>query len=365
VRPWRIVLAAVAVIVGVNVLASVIDAATGGTPGGPRSSSYATGGDGLAAYHDLLRDSGHPVTRLRDRPGEAALDPASTVVVLDPRDISRAETRALRRFVSSGGRLVAGGAAASAWLGEIVSPPPAWRESGPRVATVEGTAPEVAGVRRVETAGEGSWRAGGAARAVLGRPPVLAVATVGRGRAVLLADASPLQNGLLAHADNAALGLDLAGPAGRPVVFAETVHGYGAQRGLAALPDRWKWTLAGLLLAALAWIASRVRRLGPAERESRPLPPPRREYVDAVAAALARTGRPAASAERVKAAARARVARRAGLGAEPPADRMRGAALGLGLSEDEADALVRPLGDDDEDLLLAGRALAQTERGGR
>jgi hypothetical protein len=191
---------------------------------------------------------------------------------------------------------------------------------------------------------------------------VVTVANVGAGRAVLLADASPLQNRLLDQADNAALGLALAGPPGRRVVFAESVHGYGRATGLAALPERWKWALIGLLLAAIAWVASRIRRLGPAEEETRALPPPRRAYVDAVAATLARTRTPAIAAERVKAAARSEVARRAGLGPNPADESVTAAAATLGLSDAEAEALVRPARDEDEDLLLAGRALALTNR---
>jgi hypothetical protein len=145
------------------------------------------------------------------------------------------------------------------------------------------------------------------------------------------------------------------------VVFAESVHGFGDATGLAALPSRWKWTLAGLLLAALAFVASRVRRLGPPEEESRPLPPPRRAYVDAVAAALARTRRPSASAERVRDAARARIARRAGLAGDSSAESLARAAATLGLGEEEAAALARPSAGTDEDLLLAGRALARTK----
>jgi hypothetical protein len=339
----RIVLVAVAAIVALNLVGAIVDAATGGTPGGPRSSSYATGGDGLAAYHDLLSDFGHPVERLGTRPADGSLDPSTTVVVLDPQDIQGREARALRRFVESGGRLLAGGKDPAAWLGEIVPEMPGW----------EGGHANVGGVR---TAGGGRWRGS------RGPSDLVSVATIGRGRALLLADASPLQNRLLAKAGNAAFGIALAGPRGRRVAFAETVHGYGQARGLAALPERWKWTLGGLLLAAAAWVASRLRRLGPPEEESRPLPPPRRAYVDAVAAALARTHRPAASAERVRSAARERVARRAGLGADPPGESLTRAATSLGLSDAEAAALTRPARGDDEDLMLAGRALARTGR---
>jgi hypothetical protein len=105
---------------------------------------------------------------------------------------------------------------------------------------------------------------------------------------VLLADASPLQNRLLDAADNAAFGLDVAG--GRPVVFLETVHGYGAAaRVFSGLPAEVRWALLGLLLAGLVAVWSAGRRFGPPEDAERALPPPRTEYVDALAAALART----------------------------------------------------------------------------
>ena len=59
-------------------------------------------------------------------------------------------------------------------------------------------------------------------------------------------------------------------------------------RGLAALPARFGWALIGLLLAALVFLFARGRRLGPPEPERRELPPPRRAYVDALAATMAR-----------------------------------------------------------------------------
>jgi hypothetical protein len=361
-RVWRIVLLAVAGLIALNLLGSAIDSATGGTPSGPRSSSYATARDGLAAYHDLLHDSGHPTSQLRKQPSDGSLDRSTTLVMLDPRSVLPSEARAIGRFVRAGGHLIAGGARSNDWLDEVVPRPPSWRSGeGPVAAHVLASAPETAGVGAVQTAGEGVWRSAGGTRPVLGsRDALLTVADVGEGHVALLADASPLQNRLLDQADNAALGLALAGSPERRVVFAESVHGYGRETGLAALPERWKWTLIGLLLAAIAWVASRIRRLGPAEDETRPLPPPRRAYVDAVAATLARTHSPSAAAERVNAATRSRVARRAGLGPDPSDESVAAAAATLGLSDAEAAALVRPARDEDEDLLLAGRALALT-----
>jgi hypothetical protein len=318
-------------------------------PGGPTSSSYATAPTGLAAYADLLARDGHRVTQLRDLPARARLDPGSTVVLLDPRDVSRADAHALRRFLDAGGRLVAGGAEEPQWLDAVLSRPPAWSAGGIRVAVPRARVPETAGVSRVATAGRGSWASSGEARAALGseRSELLLVAPVGRGRIALLADASPLQNRLLAHADDAKLGLSLAGPAARPVAFVESVHGYGRASGLGAIPTSWRFALGGLVLAALVLIWARGRRLGPAEALERPLPPPRREYVDAMAALLERSRDPAASIAPLQAELRRRLERQ-GPG---------------GLSAEEVDAALaapkRP-----EDVVAAGRALARLERGG-
>ena len=66
-RPWaRALVATIAAVIGLNVLISMVNLATGGSaPGGPTSSSYATGDDGLAAYAELLARRGHAVDRLR------------------------------------------------------------------------------------------------------------------------------------------------------------------------------------------------------------------------------------------------------------------------------------------------------------
>jgi Domain of unknown function (DUF4350) len=319
-------------------------------PGGPTSSSYATAPTGLAAYADLLARDGRRVTQLRDAPARVRLDAGSTVVLLDPDDVRRGDARALRRFLDAGGRLVAGGAEDPGWLDAVLRRPPVWSGEGVPVARTRARVPETAGVSRVETAGRGSWARAGQARAVLGADGrgLLVVAAVGRGRIALLADASPLQNRLLAHADDAKLGLSLAGPAGRPVAFLESVHGYGRASGLGAIPTSWRFALGGLVLAALVLIWARGRRLGPPEALERPLPPPRREYVEAMAALLERSRDPAAAIGPLQAELRRRLERQ-GPG---------------GLSADEVEAaLAAPK--QPEDVLAAGRALARLERGGR
>ena len=316
-RAWAVLGVAVGGVLALNVVLVLVDRLAP-SPSGPESSSFATSPHGLAAYADLLRRAGHPVTRLRETPADAELDPGTTVVVLDPESPDESDAAALRRFAERGGRLLAGGALPDAWLAELVPAEPDWSGAPVRRSAALAPVPEVAGVGRVRAAGPGSWRETGEALAVLGdrRGALAAVATAGRGRILLLADASPLQNRLLGEADNAALGLALAGPRTRPVAFVESVHGYGAASGLAAIPAHWLAALAGFVLAALVLMVARGRRLGPPELEARELPPPRRDYVESLAAALARTKRPAESAEPVRAEVRERIARRAGLSAD-------------------------------------------------
>ena len=361
--PWRWAARALAAVVALN-LALALAVELVPEPGGPRSSSFATAPDGLAAYADLLASQGRPVTRRREALDDPALDPGSTVVVLDPQRLRDLEARALERFVARGGRLVIGGRDAARPLASILDDPPVWIARGvarPRVlAPVEG----LAGGAPVHTAAAGAWSPAGAALPALGdgRTAVVALAARGPGRVLLLADPSPLQNRLLGSEGNAALGLALAGPKGRRVVFAERAHGFEAATGLAALPARWKVTLAGLVLAALLLVASRWRRFGPV-RPPDPLfaQPPRRDYVEALAGALARTRRPGEVAEPVRAAARRALVARTMMPTGGGPDAVATAGLRAGLTADEAAAVAAPVRDE-EGLIAATAALAKLER---
>jgi hypothetical protein len=291
-RGARVALGALVVVVAANVaLAGVRTVVGGSRPGGPPSSSYATAAHGMAAYADLLAGHGHPVERLRVPLDEARLDPGETLVLADPDDLAGAEADAVATFVASGGRLVAAGPRTGPVLRRLLGGDLSWSSAGSSAAELIVPVRETAGIGEVRSAGRGSWRDAAAGLPVLGgNGRVLAVvADVDRGRVVALADPSPLQNRLLAEAGNAAFGLAAAGEQGRPVRFAESVHGYGQAVGFGALPDRWVAAAFVALLAVLVWMWSRGRRLGPPDEPVRELPPPRRAYVDAMAAALART----------------------------------------------------------------------------
>lgn len=296
--PARIAVVALGLVLAINVAFAVLGTLTGGgRPGGPSSSSYATGHDGLAAYASLLADHGHPVERLRVPLDRAGLRPEETVVLADPGALSDDEVTALAGFVQGGGRLVTTGIGGARVLRALSTHPAVWSSRGSRRAGVVVPVDEVAGVTVVRGSGVGAWRDPGDALPVVGSGElvVMVVASVEAGRVVALADPGVLQNRLLAQADNAALGVGVAGERGRPVRFAEAAHGYGREDdagALDALPDSWFRAVGALFTAVLLWMWSRGARLGPPDRVARDLPPPRRQYVDAMAAALARTGDP-------------------------------------------------------------------------
>ncbi len=258
--------------------------------------------------------------------------------LLDPPAVRTTDLEALRRFVGDGGRLVAAGLSHDA-MHELVSRAPE-RALGSRRVRTEGL--------QIETDGAAVWRGEG----------LVATRRVGSGTVELLADSSPLQNRLLGNADNAAFGLALAGPPSRPVEFLESYHGYGTGSGLSALPLAWKLLLGGLGLAALVYMVARGRRFGPPEEEGRSLAPPRREYVDSLAAVVARSKQRDDAVRPVRREARDAVLRRASLPPDAEDDVVRVAAERLGLADEDAEALLQPVRTD-ADVIALGRAAAR------
>jgi hypothetical protein len=191
-----------------------------------------------------------------------------------------------------------------------------------------------------------------------GETPIVVEQRRGAGTVVLLADASPLQNRLLPEADNAALGLALAGE--RPVAFAESVHGYGAASGVDAIPARWWWAFGGLCIAAAVFALARGRRFGPAELPGRELPPARVEFAEALATQLAKA-RPRDGAVRTaRRVARTRITRALGLPPVAADADIRDRAAARRFDPEVIEAVLAE-GVGEADLLAVGRALRSTE----
>jgi hypothetical protein len=312
--PTRVVVGFVVILIALNIGLRAVEEAFGGRPGGPSSSAYGTTPEGAAAYGELLRRAGHRVTRSRELPRDLRPSPSTTVVLLDPGIVDDPDVAALRAFLESGGRLVAAGALRG-WLHELLDAPPEWNPDA--VEDIHTLAPrsELAGVGDV-VAGFGSWSPAGGTLPLLGEEErsLLTLARIGQGEAFLLATTDPLLNENLDVADDASLGLALAGPRARDVVFLERYHGAG--RGLDALPRQWLFTLVGMAVAAFAFMLARGRRLGQAEPEEREFAPRRALYVESLGALLARTSGPAEALEPLRKRALAAAERLPGAEAE-------------------------------------------------
>ena len=107
---------------------------------------------------------------------------------------------------------------------------------------------------------------------------------------------------------------------------------------------------------------SRGRRFGPPEDAERPLPPPRRAYVDAVTASVLKTKDRTVVVDQLRAAATASLARRTGATGPLEGAAVRDAARRAALSDEEVDAVAGNACRDD-DVLALGRALARLRSG--
>lgn len=353
--PWAVV--------GLVLLGGLVLVAFVGTvepPGGsgPPSSSFSTGGDGVKAYAELLERAGYDVNRVRVPVSESPVPVSGTIVLFDG-FVGSEDATALRGFVMGGGRLVVGGR--SSVLSVF-----------PQMPTVDTTAtgpvrvvfPGFADVAEVATPSEFSAYGSAAGFVpVLGAgDAVLAgIMSDGEGVVVGLADTQMVSNEFLAQADNAAMALGLVGPAERPVSFLEYPHGFTRAEGLWALPLRWRWAFAGLGFAGVLWLLSRARRLGAPDARRRRLPPPRIEYVNGLAAGLARTKDLAGAAAPIQDRIRSELAARTN--AERQLDTASLGALGklVGLSPLDVERALAPPRDP-SDVVVAGRVLAQLSR---
>ena len=282
------------------------------------------------------RSLGHPVTRLRETPDRAEPHPRSTVVLLDPQgDVGpagrrraaqlrrrrRSRRRGRRRHRAARDRPGRHHDHVDAGLG---------RDRAREFDSLECGGVVTGGAGRYDCSlGEG--------RRCVGVPRGRSCAR-SAGGSCCCPTARRCRTSCSARADNAALGAALAGAAGRPVVFAETVHGYGAATGLAALPARSE---VGARPARLGGRRAPGRALAPARaggRRRRRACPPRRAHVDALASALGPGGD---AAPRRRGYGRRRGRRGDAPGGLPPdcgGEPLRRASLALGSSDEEAGA---------------------------
>ena len=371
-RRWRVVLAALALLVLAELASSIISGLGGGSAASGHSSTFDSSATGTEAFGQLLSLRGHAVERITTPLAEQPLPRGSTLFVLDPTSWTGADTAVVARALADGRRVVLGGrppgtGVLRSLLGTDSAP--MWRLDSSGTAYPVPGGPAFAGVSRVVVPGTGSYAGGSIdanGRAVLTGPGgVLAVVAGQRGPLVLLASSSCLTNESLGRADDAAFALDLAGPGTTPVFFDEYDHGFGrGGTGLAGLPGRWRWGLAIALLALLLWLLSAARRFGPPAPIERATIPSRVEYVDALSTLL--STRPAGELVDVVAPVyeeAGRLAARIGSPSSNVSTDGSGRFANAGAVDTDLFAALRVAPASSSDIVQAGRAFAQLERG--
>ena len=272
--------------------AKPLDKGTSSHSAGPRGAkgAYLT----LAALGYRVERSIEPITDLR-------VDAPVTTLIFSGRETpSEQDRKALKRFVEAGGTLLAVGANGAYALG-LTTPPDTRSPFDPE--KIEPFRP-LAVSPLARGAGEITMASGGPAPRfpeTFGRlygddATVVAVATMGDGRAVWFADTTPFSNAELAKSDNLRLLLNIVGPPqGRVVLFDE--HYQGMKRSLwsyvtgTSLP----WIGAQAALIFVAVLLTYSRRVGPvraphADARTSPM-----EFVDMLAALYKRAqAKPAA-----------------------------------------------------------------------
>ena len=295
----RMLVVFVAVVIGLNIGLRALQGSLGGGPGGPASSSFGTAPSGAAAYGELLRAAGHRVTRSRERPRDLRPAPAqTTLVLLDPGLVDDADAAALRRYRRAGRPARRGGPLRGGWLHELLDDAAGVERRRPSDGYCRSRRAPSSPGSGTSSPFDGSWSSAGETLPLLGgggakrahgraRRPRRGVPARGRRAAPEREPRSRRRRVARPRARRAALRARS--------IFLEHYHGAG--RGWRALPDEWLFTLAGMAVAALAFMLARGRRLGQPEPDERELAPPRALYVESLGALLARTRRPAEALE--------------------------------------------------------------------
>src|SRR5690348_10321349 len=170
-RTWvRVVIGVVIVLVVANLAARALDQSVGGSsPGGAPSSSYATAPRGLAAYAELLRRTGHPITRLRGKLVDDSMPFGATLMILDPDVLTDNDAGVALQFVVNGGRLVIGGDDPNRYLSLLRDRPPHWTTVPPDAPSpYTEVQPPFTDVRAVTTNDNGTFDRTGTSSAVVG-----------------------------------------------------------------------------------------------------------------------------------------------------------------------------------------------------
>jgi Domain of unknown function (DUF4350) len=241
---------------------------------GPEASSYSPAANGAKAAYTLLDEMGYHVERWEVPFAQLPHDARGVVLILaepDLRSADKEETDSLRRFVESGGRLVATGAAGADAL--PMMDVTRVRPLGAMTQTYPAAAPSRLnfGAAAIYTEAPVSWQSGKQpasplyAKEVHGEENIPAVHfTLGQGDVIWLASPTTFTNDSITRESNLNFFLNMMGSrASARILWDEYYHGSRESLGsyIAGTPILWALAQGGLIYILL--IVGYGRRTGP------------------------------------------------------------------------------------------------------
>jgi hypothetical protein len=234
----------------------------------PLPSSYLSGQHGARAAYETLLRSGYSIERWERPLGElaATAGPDTVVIFAEPLTREPANLKAVRQILERGGRVLATGLWGGFLLpGEASDMPTTFNFAACKL-TPEGLDP-LSGTGEVWMVPEATWKTGNPSHRVdyscAGEPAVVEF-DWGKGHAVWWANATPLENGSLARANDLDLLLNSLGPReGHHFYWDESLHGEIRSTWSYASGPAWTMLWFGLLAVGILIVLSFSRRSGP------------------------------------------------------------------------------------------------------
>jgi hypothetical protein len=253
----------------------------------PLPSSYLSGQHGARAAYETLLRSGYPIDRWERPLAElaATAGPDTVVIFAEPLTREPANLKAVRQILERGGRVLATGFWGGFILPGAASDMPTTFNFAACKLTPEGLDP-LSGTGEVWMVPEATWKTGNPSHRVdyscAGEPAVVEF-DWGKGHAVWWANATPLENGSLARANDLDLLLNSLGPReGHHFYWDESLHGEIRSTWSYASGPAWTMLWFGLLALGVLIVLSFSRRSGPVRELPTPVRATPIEFLEAL-----------------------------------------------------------------------------------
>jgi len=285
--------------------------------------TYSTASAGAKAAYLLLKESGYDVNRWERSLTDLPEPTATTLVLAEPVGTPvAAEVRRLRQFISDGGRVIATGMSADAFIPDAAVVPRPWIITWERARALAFSS-QTRAAPEISLIAQASWTAGASVTPLYGDGQRVLVVRYpyGRGEVIWWASATPLTNAGLKEPGNLPFFLACLGPAGgQRVLWDEYFHGYRQSSTSSGRRSPLMWLALQLTLLAAAILMTFSRRSGPVVAPAGDLRLSPLEFVHTLGGLYQRAKAGSVAVDISRARFRHRLARRLGTPVNAPAD---------------------------------------------